>query len=426
MKKKTLIIIFVSIIAITGLSVGGYFYYDKIYLENKAVPTIKLNGEKEINLALDDEYIEEGANATFRDKDVSTDIKVFGMVDTKKVGTYEVLYTIKVHDKTKKVSRTINVKDNIAPEIILKEDSKKSYLIGTEYKEPGYSASDNYDGDITDKVEITNNINKNNPGDYEIIYVVTDSSGNMTEVTRNVKYVKPVKKALPSEGALASSIAVLNYHFFYDPTLKENNGDGNFTSVQTFEEQLKYLQDNHYKTLTTEEFRAWMYGEIDLPARSVLITVDDGGMGTGYSNGNKLIPLLEKYDMHATLFLISGWWSKSDYASPNLDIESHTHNLHFSSYCSGVSRGAKMLCLSNEEVLADLQKSIETLGSSTAFCFPFYAYSENAINIVQEAGFKLGFIGGNYKATRGTNKYKIPRFHMYKNTSLTEFNNFIA
>ena len=256
--KKKIIIIIISIIVITGLSIGGYFYYDKVYLENKAIPTIKLNGEKEINLALDDEYTESGAKATFRDKDVSDDIKIFGLVDNKKIGTYEVLYTIKVHNKTQKVSRTVNVKDNIAPEITLKEDSKKSYLIGTEYKDPGYTAIDNYDGDITDKVKVTNNINKDNPGDYEIVYTVSDSSGNTTEVTRNVKYVKPVKKALPREDALASSIAVLNYHFFYDPNLKEKGGDGNFTSVQTFEEQLKYLQDNHYKTLTMEEFRAWI------------------------------------------------------------------------------------------------------------------------------------------------------------------------
>ena len=31
------------------------------------------------------------------------------------------------------------------------------------------------------------------------------------------------------------------------------------------------------------------YGEIELPARSVLITIDDGALGTGTHNGNKLI-----------------------------------------------------------------------------------------------------------------------------------------
>ena len=169
-----------------------------------------------------------------------------------------------------------------------------------------------------------------------------------------------------------------------------------------------------------------MYGEIDLPARSVLITIDDGGNGTGYNNGNILIPLLEKYNMHATIFLISVWAKAANYKSPNLDLQSHTYAMHNSNICKGVSRGAHILCASDNEVLTDLKMSISEVGDSTAFCFPFYAYSDHAIDLVKEAGFKLAFIGGNYKATRSTNKYKIPRFHMYKSTTITEFNNFIA
>ena len=175
-----------------------------------------------------------------------------------------------------------------------------------------------------------------------------------------------------------------------------------------------------------DEFRRWMYGEINLPARSVLITIDDGGTGTSTINGNKLIPLLEKYQVHATLFLISGWWNKANYYSPYLNIESHSHELHFEGYCQGVSRGAKMLCLSDEEVLADLQTSINTVGSNNAFCYPFYAYNQHSMELVQQAGFKLGFVGGDYKASRSSNKYAIPRYHVYKNTTLIKFNNMIA
>ena len=424
--KKVIIIIGILVIILSSLCVGGYYYYDKVYLEKKANPILKLNGKDDIVIELDEKYQDLGAMAFFRGNNISNDIKTTGDIDTSKIGTYYINYEIKVNNKKKELKRKITVVDKIAPAITLKEDSKKSYVIGTEYKDPGYTATDNYDGDITNKVIVKSNIDKTKPGDYTIKYSVSDSSGNITETIREVKYVKPVKKELPKEDALASSIAVLNYHFFYDPTLKEPSGDGNFTSVQKFEEQLKYLQDNHYKTLTMEEFRAWMYGEINLPARSVLITIDDGGTGTSYINGNKVIPLLEKYDMHATLFLISGWWKKSDYESSHLDVESHSYLMHESNYCKGVARGAKMLCLSNEEVLEDLQKSIEAVGSSTAYCFPFYAYTENAINLVKEAGFKLAFVGGNYKATRNTNKYKIPRYHMYKGTSMLEFNNFIA
>ena len=170
-----------------------------------------------------------------------------------------------------------------------------------------------------------------------------------------------------------------------------------------------------------EEFRAWIYGEIDIPNNSVLITIDDGAFGTGLKNGNYLIPLLEKYEIHATLFLITGWWDIDNYRSKWLDIESHSHNMHTEKYCDGVIRGAKMLCLSHDEVLEDLKASMSVTNSNKAFCYPFYAYNNEVMSILQEAGFKLAFAGGSRKATHASNKYAIPRYQVLSSTSLKQF-----
>ena len=152
----------------------------------------------------------------------------------------------------------------------------------------------------------------------------------------------------------------------------------------------------------------------------------DGAKGTGLHNGNKLIPILEEYKMHATLFLITGWWDIGNYQSPYLDIESHTNDMHTERYCEGVTRGAKMLCLNRDEVLNDLKKSIEITGSKTAFCFPFYAYDDNSISIVKEAGFELAFIGGGRKASRSDDKYHIPRYQIRQTTDINTFINYVS
>lgn len=211
-------------------------------------------------------------------------------------------------------------------------------------------------------------------------------------------------------------IPVLNYHFFYDANT-EYCGENICLDIKNFKEQLEYLKNNQYKTLTMEEYRAWMYQEIELPSKSVLITIDDGAFGTGRHNGNKLVPILEEYQMHATLFLIAGWWDINNYRSPNLDIESHTYDMHNTGSCGK----AQVICASHDELLNDLQKSISVIGHNTAFCFPFYTYDEKSINVVKEAGFKLSFVGGNRKSTRGDNKYKIPRYPIYKHTSMEQF-----
>lgn len=246
---------------------------------------------------------------------------------------------------------------------------------------------------------------------------------------KTIEKPKPVvttkSKNPPSIDAKATQIAVLNYHFFYDPDAGEVCGDNNCMPVAQFREQLNYLRDNQYKTLTMEEYRAWMYNEIDLPARSVLITIDDGAMGTGKHNGNKLIPILEEYQMHATLFLITGWWSIENYRSPYLDIESHTFDMHTEGLCKNQTRGAKMLCSTKEQVLDDLRKSLSVTNSNKAFCFPFYAYNDMAIQSLKKVGFQMGFVGGYTKSNRNQDKYKITRYPVHRSTTLNQFINMI-
>ena len=223
----------------------------------------------------------------------------------------------------------------------------------------------------------------------------------------------------------ATSIAVLNYHFFYDSTKGETCNESICLEASKFEEQLKYLTDNGYKTLTIDEFKSWMYGEIELPKKSVLLTIDDGAKGTGLHNGNILIPLLEKYQVNATLFLISGWWSPDNYRSEYLDIQSHTYDMHREGICDTESRGSQLLCSTYEEIMEDLTNSLNGVDSNTSFCFPFYVYNDKALQAIKDKGFQIAFVGGGYKATRSSNKYLIPRYPIHSDITLNQFISYI-
>ena len=415
MKKNKLKLkkwVFIVPIIIVILIVGFVLYANVHGLRTNL--KIKINGKSTIKLEVGNEYKDKGVNATYKDKTIKN-ITTKGKVDNKKIGTYKIKYIAKYKKVIKRAVRTVKVVDTTPPEINIGAESVNLF-VGNDYTEIGFSANDNYDGDLTSKVTSTNNIDKNTIGTYEVNYEVSDSSGNKSTAKRIVNVIN----TLPSNG----KVAVLNYHFFYDPN-EEICGDGNCEDVNEFRKQLDYLRDNNFKTLTMEEFRNWMYGVIEIPEKSVLITVDDGAKGTGLHNGNKLIPILEEYKMHATLFLITGWWDIGNYQSPYLDIESHTNDMHTERYCEGVTRGAKMLCLSKDEVLNDLKRSIEITGSKKAFCFPFYAYDDNSINLVKEAGFELAFIGGGRKANRSDDKYHIPRYQIRQTTDINTFINYV-
>lgn len=75
--------------------------------------------------------------------------------------------------------------DTTPPVITLKGSQEVTLKPNTKYVEPGYEANDDFDGDITDKVEIS----REQIGDrkYQVNYVVTDSAGHKSEVvTRKV------------------------------------------------------------------------------------------------------------------------------------------------------------------------------------------------------------------------------------------------
>ena len=213
----------------------------------------------------------------------------------------------------------------------------------------------------------------------------------------------------------AQAISVLNYHFFYDETTGVCD-EVICLKKEIFQEEMKYLRNNNYKTLTMEEYYKWLLGEIELPKKSVLLTIDDGAMGTD----NILPNVLDEYNQKATLFLITSFWEMSKYRVGNLEIQSHSHSLHDRNFCKGDNCDIKTLVLTKDEIKEDLQKSKEIIGNPIAYCYPFYKYDQKTIDAVKEE-FSLAFAGGNRKSTRKDNKYLIPRYVVAYDITMDEF-----
>jgi len=81
--------------------------------------------------------------------------------------------------------------DTTPPLITLKGDNPYNLTLNTTYNEPGYTALDNKDGDITSKVRISwaPALNQNLTGKYVCTYVVNDAAGNMDTARRTVNVV---------------------------------------------------------------------------------------------------------------------------------------------------------------------------------------------------------------------------------------------
>lgn len=77
--------------------------------------------------------------------------------------------------------------DPVSPQISLTEGTTVKISTGRVYEEPGYTAWDDADGDLTLQVEVEGEVVWYRSGSYPITYTVSDSSHNTTTVTRTVE-----------------------------------------------------------------------------------------------------------------------------------------------------------------------------------------------------------------------------------------------
>ena len=155
----------------------------KVKVVDKESPVITLEGDNEVKLCKIEDYKEAGYKAIDNiDGDITNNVTVT------KTNDY-IYYSVKdSFGNETSIGRKVNIEDDDAPTINLK-GSREIYLpLNTNYEEPGYTATDNCLGDITDKVEVTNDIDNTKTGTYTVTYKVSDNK-NETVVKRTVYVV---------------------------------------------------------------------------------------------------------------------------------------------------------------------------------------------------------------------------------------------
>ncbi len=211
------------------------------------------------------------------------------------------------------VTRDIIYKDVIPPVITLNGDADVIVGIGLEYVEPGCTATDECDGDITSSVEITGTVDMNNYGTYPIVYKVQDSAANVTEITRNVKVSDITAPVITLTGGTQY---VKRGDTFTDKGYSaSDNVDGDISanisvsgSVDTSKEgtyTLTYTVKDGAGNSATATRKVYVYEKqmvadtVNPGNKIVYLTFDDGpGPYT-----DDLLDILDKYGVKATFFV---------------------------------------------------------------------------------------------------------------------------
>ena len=206
-------------------------------------------------------------------------------------------------------------------------------------------------------------------------------------------------------------VPILMYHHI----LKDSSRWGTYViGPKELEQDLIYLKEKGYETVTAENVIQYVYNGTPLPEKPVMLTFDDGY----YSNFVYAKELLEQYQMRGVLFIIGKYtddYSKSEEENPSyshvtwarcremrkegtLELQNHTYNMHsFSATRQGSSKSkGETLWQYHFALSEDLKKLQEQFRKETgylprAFAYPFGIVSPESVDVLKELGFLAAF-----------------------------------
>ena len=139
-------------------------------------------GIVESTYSLGDTYVDQGATATDNaDGNITSKIVVDNKVNTSKIGLYTVSYNVtdSSGNKADEVIRQVDVQgDKTPPVITLLGDNPFEMDVYTSFVDPGATAIDNIDGDVTSLIAVAVKVDTFRVGSYKVYYTAYDNSGN--------------------------------------------------------------------------------------------------------------------------------------------------------------------------------------------------------------------------------------------------------
>ena len=214
------------------------------------------------------------------------------------------------------------------------------------------------------------------------------------------------------------SIPVLMYHHF-----DESESSTVTIHPDEFEEQMRYLQSEGYTALSNQALLDIINNEKEMPEKPIVITMDDGYE----SNYTYAYPIIKKYDMFATIYVIGSkmretndseyppeipklsWeQAKEMVDSGYMDIQSHTFDMHYKLPNESGKEIALITgpvnmdgILETEEeyearVITDLTENKrlieEKIGNDViALAYPYGAFNDDSERLLKESDYLMSF-----------------------------------
>lgn len=204
----------------------------------------------------------------------------------------------------------------------------------------------------------------------------------------------------------SAGIPVLTYH-----SIAYQEGNPVRMPKEKFLEQMRYLKDNGYTTISLDELYMYMQGQLSLPKKPIVITFDDGYR----DNYTTAFPILKSLGFKASVFVITQTIDKDDsYLTSDqikemdkngISIESHTL---FHDKLDSLSYQEQMDTLLQSKM--QIEKILDR--KVVYFAYPYGLYNNETLLCLKEAGYKMAFTTNRGWAYKNSGILLLPRVYI--------------
>jgi peptidoglycan/xylan/chitin deacetylase (PgdA/CDA1 family) len=231
----------------------------------------------------------------------------------------------------------------------------------------------------------------------------------------------PTATATPEPPA-AARVPIIEYHYTFYRLTNEI-----YMTADWFEDQMAWLEDNGYHTLTAEELVRFLDGE-RIPGPAVVLTFD---IGTEHrvDFAGKIIPALRSHHLHAIFFVVTGmildtcddpdvqcWDELNGWADEGL-ISIASHGVNHPDYAKITTADQRWDAGTSKSIIEE-----KTGRPALGFAFPYDSYDASALNVIESLGYRFGLAGNSrlerYVSPEDPERYSLPRIYPYSNPDI--------
>ncbi|MFC4409978.1 polysaccharide deacetylase family protein [Chungangia koreensis] len=243
-----------------------------------------------------------------------------------------------------------------------------------------------------------------------------------------------------SDVKVDTGVPVLMYHHMVEGKMESPHASNRMViDVEQFKEEMRYLKKNGWHTISLQELQQWLLGNVNLPAKTVVITFDDGITSTV----KYAYPMLKDYGFKATSFTITGKihqqaapWDIKSFQYVGLKEIKETSDVfdyqHHAFYMHNLTPGTNMgqfVTKSYEEIYDDLEKGKTQLAKAfdhdtsniKYLAYPFGHYNETTIQAAKAAGIEMAFTTKTGNVKMGDSFYELKRQGIAPEHTIKEF-----